>query len=105
MVYTNDTLYLYDYSCCSSICEKIESRLMLFPLIVCEISAFIIPNINAALNMCGVGKQYTFTLSAANLFSIYMIYFVMSYLINKGCLTRLSTPITIALTVCLFLGD
>lgn len=41
----------------------------------------------------------------ANLFSIYMIYLVMGYLINKGCLSRLSTPIIIALTVCLFLGD
>lgn len=85
--------------------KKIESKFMLIPLALCVISGFVLPNINAALSMRGVGKQYSFTLSTGILFSIFWVYVVMGYLIDKGCLSRLSTPIVIGLTAVLFLGD
>lgn len=79
--------------------KKHKSKLMLIPLFICTISAFIIPNINATMNIFGVEKQYDFTLSSTNLFSLFYLYVLVGYMINQGIFTGISTRMIIFLTL------
>lgn len=85
--------------------QKFERKLLLIPLSIAFLSAFMVPNVNSAVSLVSGntdGSLISFALSVTNLFSMYVIYVVLGYWISDGVLERIKSPLLIIVTVFAF---
>ena len=77
--------------------QKIERKYLYIPLTIALISGFVIPNVNSCISLVNGSNtvKIDFALSINNIFSIYIIYILIGYWINKGLIKKLSNKLII----------
>lgn len=70
--------------------KKLTNKVILIPTIVAMICGLLLPNINSVFREMDVSYSLDFELSIANMFSIYLIYVLVGYMISKGLLDNFS---------------
>ena len=82
--------------------RRMEGKFILIPLIIAFISGMVIPNLNRIFMLYGIDTEIEFTLRIANLFSMYLIYVIIGYYLNKGLLSKIPSWVICAVGVIAF---
>ena len=75
--------------------HKVDSKLFVIPMVIVILSSMVFPNINQVNEITGGEILIDFNLRSANIFSMYLIYVLLGYLLDK---VRLSVYRTLRLS-------
>ena len=86
----------------SMIVRRIPMRMFLLPCLVVYVADMVLPLVNSVLKLNFVNMYLSFVPRASNLFSMYFLYVLLGYWINRGGLSRIRGRYIAAATVICF---
>ena len=84
--------------------EEIDPRCFLLPVIIVINCSFILPDINLGLRILGYDHVLATQLQSGFIFSMYAVFLLCGYYINRGVLTRIKTYVLLIVLGCAFVA-
>ncbi len=82
--------------------HKGGDRFLWIPIILISVESMIFPRINRILKIFGSDINFEFELGSKHLFSMFLVFVLIGYYVNRGLLDRVSNNVLIIVTLILF---
>lgn len=84
--------------------KQIRFEYWLIPITIVIFCSYILPDINGIIGALGLNFSFETKLTSANVFSMYVVYLLFGYYINKGTLAKIPAKILCSVLIVTFIG-
>lgn len=82
--------------------RKLGVKSLLLPMAVVACSGMLIPNVNMTRQLLGINEELVFSLNWVNVFSFYIVYVLIGYMVYEGMISKIREEILWTITLLSF---